>query len=445
MQLNLLLSAFCFALICPIFAQKDTSFVTVKQETGSFEPERFIDAYDYVFMTQEPTRFMMKWNAIKLLPRVEQDLITSGGSEGPQDLRIDLGGEIKLNNASSLNLSVDAAILSGTEWINDINIHIEPRWYYEQSKRIKKGKSASNLTGNYLSSDIVLNFYKFRGDYNSVVYKNPKISARWGAQRRIFQRGYIDYSIGGGVSSVTKIVINNGYIESSQSFNPIFDLKLGLGLALTKPKHSKKDRRTCDFTKCYVEENQLVKIDLFNLIQSLTNIQQAGRFTAAYERKIGWSNWSINSEIGFYARHFKATYGYLGINVYETAGFGGKVAVEPRFYYNLKKRIAKGKTGNNLSGTYFAGHLSFSNGNSFVDQDDVYDYPVKFNTRTFVLAPMWGFQYRIFGKAFIDYKFGAGLVSTNQSIYYKLGQSYNYGWSPSFGVVSELKIGILLN
>ncbi len=47
--------------ISAAFAQTDTIRITHTQETGTLEKQRFIDKYDYVFMTKEPTKWMVKW------------------------------------------------------------------------------------------------------------------------------------------------------------------------------------------------------------------------------------------------------------------------------------------------------------------------------------------------------------------------------------------------
>ena len=46
--------------ISTAFAQVDSVRITHTQEAGTLEKKRFIDRYDYVFMTKEPTKWMLK-------------------------------------------------------------------------------------------------------------------------------------------------------------------------------------------------------------------------------------------------------------------------------------------------------------------------------------------------------------------------------------------------
>ncbi len=81
--------------------------------------------------------------------------------------------------------------------------------------------------------------------------------------------------------------------------------------------------------------------------------------------------------------------------------------LEPRFYYNLKRRIAKGKSANNLSGGYIA--LAFTKG---YDSDRIPNTSLSIDNQLvgtslshsyLLIEPKWGIQKRLFRNGFMDF------------------------------------------
>lgn len=93
------------------------------------------------------------------------------------------------------------------------------------------------------------------------------------------------------------------------------------------------------------------------------------------------------------------------------------IQLAPRFYYNFKKRIRKGKTANDLSAAY----LSIRN------QWDINRYDNGW-VKNYNLSLLWGTQRRIFEHMFINYEFGYSFPSETYQLYGTF--------------ISELKIGI---
>ncbi|MCU0341906.1 MAG: hypothetical protein MUE30_18685 [Spirosomaceae bacterium] len=67
MKKLLILSTLCTAwaaplnsTFSPIWGQGGSDSLRYTQETGTLEKQRFIDRYDYVFMTKEPTKWMLR-------------------------------------------------------------------------------------------------------------------------------------------------------------------------------------------------------------------------------------------------------------------------------------------------------------------------------------------------------------------------------------------------
>jgi hypothetical protein len=115
-----------------------------------------------------------------------------------------------------------------------------------------------------------------------------------------------------------------------------------------------------------------------------------------YERKIATSSFSIN------------TSAILGFSKsIDTKGYSIQAGVEPRFYYSLKKNIAKGKSANNLSGAYFSFLFNgaFGNGeylNAWNSKDSTFQ-TLKWKTNGFTIIPKWGIQKRLFKNGFVDF------------------------------------------
>ena len=93
------------------------------------------------------------------------------------------------------------------------------------------------------------------------------------------------------------------------------------------------------------------------------------------------------------------------------------LSLEPRYYYNLKKRDAKSKRIDNNSGNFFALKINYHHPNVFISSD-------KSITGTYgdiSFAPMWGLR-RHFGKSNFNYEVGGGIV------YYRYFSKFdNYG------------------
>ncbi|MEO6758216.1 MAG: hypothetical protein ABIO24_02100, partial [Saprospiraceae bacterium] len=85
---------------------------------------------------------------------------------------------------------------------------------------------------------------------------------------------------------------------------------------------------------------------------------------------------------------------------FHTRNYGAGINVQPRWYFLQKHRIAKGKSGNNLSGI-FAGIMG---GYQYTMQVGGIQYNDRANI--FYMAPHLGIQQRLFRNGFVQYKFG---------------------------------------
>ncbi len=411
---------------------------------------RFIDEYDYVFMTREETKSLFKLNLIKI---GHEPVLLRKGEALDTELGFSIAYEFKLSPEIALNLgtfyryteryvstnfryptSQEVRDVPFVEWDqNTLKFDIEPRWYFNMKKRIDEKLSANNLSGNYLSAKFKINNRFNRVEFNSAKYRKYSLDfglgARIGFQRRVFRRFYVDMSFGVDYIFGRNPGFLEGYVEKPrnairyENFDS-FQLTTGLtfGLAWGKTSADYQPNR-CDALKCFEEEYRLWKFDLISLAQ-IANNRFAGSLNVAYEMKIGQSTWSITPEVdlSYNLRFFdsegnrssKLTYLRLGL----------------KKYYNLKRRIAKGKSGNNLSGDFWGIHTSlFGFENSFRKSGNVDDIAY------FALTPVWGFQRRMFKSGFIEFVIGPNITIWDNSI---SGTAFN-----NFGI-SRLKIGLAL-
>jgi hypothetical protein len=107
------------------------------------------------------------------------------------------------------------------------------RWYYRMSRRLREGKRANNLSGNYLMfrfSTPIYAHYQIRnptfqpdGDPNAM---RSTIGLMWGMQRRLGKWGYLDFHTG----------IARGWGDINPLFpfpnRLLFGLRMMLGLGL---------------------------------------------------------------------------------------------------------------------------------------------------------------------------------------------------------------------
>ena len=405
MKNNFLLLA-AFALALPVFSQTtDTTFISVSQETGLLEKPRFIDQYDYLFGTKQPTRFLLKLNVAPIvLPlgagALEDDFanvfVTPGDFTNIS--RAELSAEWKVAPA----LSLHAGVIVPTRGSRYFRGHyrgggwrVEPRWYYDMARRIRFGQSANNVSGNYFSAEYQT-FVQRDQEPEPVVsfhrYRFEAVSLRYGLQRRLGRFAFVDVSLGAGYQQASQESANSTSQTDQSGF---FDTRVAAGLAFGAPRTDKSKVPFCDVLRCFQEDRHLWKISLAKALQ----VNQAGPSSnpkVSYEQKIGNSSFSIETETELFLsahRDFEQSL--------QLRNYGAGLNVQPRWYFLQKQRIAKGKSGNNLAGV-FAGVLGGYrwtkqvNGVHYVDGDG----------SKFYVAPHLGMQQRLFRNGFINYKFG---------------------------------------
>jgi hypothetical protein len=338
---------------------QDTLQVTT--EKGDFTSPQYQTVYDDVFMNKKEAKWLLKLNLTPII----------------HPLQI-----LSLEHKLSKNLSVNYAlgVLKSKTLIS-----VQPRLYLKNDTQ----NAVNNLNGSYIGLNAMYALY----DLGREGKKNPNwgLVVNYGLQKRVFNNWYIDYQVGVGMD---KFNFNNNNPQTNDSHYWLHNA-FTLGLAFGGGK--KSPANTCDLFNCFEEENSLWKFDFRNIYRRIPNLGYSININPEYERKIGQSSFSVNSSMDI---------GYGNYANYSNV-YGISAALEPRYYYNLKKRIATGKSANNLSGNYFSLKISGGYGNvSFRNTSSTPDSTIvqfgKFHGTKYILEPRWGIQRRLFKNGFVD-------------------------------------------
>ena len=447
MKKQIQLSFCAFLLFHASWAQTDsTRFVA---DTARFEKQRFIDSYDYVFMTKEPTKWMLKLtfdveganNFSPIWLRFEKKITPSFSVQFGAFPTIvptyDIGQQGGYLIGDGVNVPSAALGSSlGAQLRVRLAVTGEVRWYYDLKKRIAEGKSMNNFSANYFS----VRFNDFLGNDNSRFYPASRlisydgktwqtdydfrqlknqIALRYGIQRRFLKSGLIDFGVALSRTSFAgfnqKIAFKDGdntvkpfgsrqneYTTTWTETNPpaewFLQTSLSLGVAFGDFKKTPK-RPLCDVLRCYESQTSLVKVTWPNISLGLRNQSFSGAL--AYEHKLFNSPLSVNvaAEYGGDFRQNQLG-GALSAGTFGVSSF--RSYLQTRYYFTQARRIRNHDGGNNLSGVYVAAsavfahqRIKWSNFSGFSDQ--------RFPSTRFGVGPTIGFQQKLFGSGFIDF------------------------------------------
>ena len=301
------------------FAQSDTTGTAAKTDSII----EYLTPLEYAFMMHEETKFMLRIPAVGL------------GAEVETLPYLTLLGQFYYRTGNTF--------YNSSYPILDAQI----RYYYGSKK-----KGIRNMSGNYFALGYE-NPMIFSDGYQTGFYY-----AKWGVQRRFMGYGLIDIGMNAGVYSEK---ISWPYYENARIQQGFFiqsTAQVGLGIVFGNEKMLDRER-LCPVIKCYERENFIFKINttnLFSVFHSTTAHQNEIRISPkiALEQKL--FNWpvSIGADVGLDYQWFNNN----NNDPYDWKSFSeGDLALrlQGRYYYNLKSRIRKGKSGNGLSANYLSG------------------------------------------------------------------------------------------
>lgn len=355
-------------------SQNETQINTTTNQTDRII--QYLTPLEYAFMMHEETSWLFKMSYSQL----SSDFYSFGASI-----------EKRIAPNFTLNYKFDVKVTLNHDELkyNNITNALEARWYYRMNKRIKENKGAKNMSGNYLAVGI--------DAYSSTTFHfyMATLYAKWGLQRRFLKNGLIDFGLKAGV-------VNTLISENQQFF--IFNTFTDIGFAFTKDKYKLDHEKLCPVLKCYDADNFVIKSDLVSLLHIFLDndiSQIVISPNIAIERKIGKSAFSINTELDLLFRRFHQN---INQQVYKYVDYEMSLMLEGRWYYNLKNRMLKGKTGNSLSANYIALGGSYT-----ISQVDNYDSPIsKLSYPTIHLST--GIQRLISKHLYYDFNIGVGYI-----------------------------------
>lgn len=381
LSLAVLLLAFAPA----VFAQTDLDF------GEEYEPPRVraLDRLASVFGTKDAARIALKWNALALLPPAVHT------AEGPLGWKGMYGGE------TPFSLSLEGKFLpafslvgtmSGSMYRSDQTFpnfvweqRVEPRFYYEMPRRARAGKQADNLSANYISLEYrrkTQTSLSFEGANPLLEFSQRTFTLRTGLQRRFFEWGWFDLSLGIGR---TRRGFQSFYQQQTWSERrTIFDPRLSAGLLFGdfRPKKVGKSAR-CAVFNCDEDDFSFGKFDLFGLLVPQRGGLR-GRLSVAWEMKMGRAPLSL--ELEAMAPYSVAREEFSPGQFYSDGYLGIGTGAEPRLFLGKKRQ--------NLNGFFVGwnGQIVWLTGQE----------------RQVRSTPVVGLQSRLFRNGFVSYKIGVG-------------------------------------
>ncbi len=362
-----------------ISAQADS--LNYSQEAQQDSTIAYLSPMEYAFMLHEKTNWLLKANLLIQ-------------TENRETVRFKLSFEKKIAKAFSLDAAIsyngsglDADYFHGSEF------SLESRWYYK-SRKNKQSKTA-NLSGAYFALGASYNKTKSSTDSQGIHsdYSSIPVFAKWGLQRRFLKRGYVDFGVRTGANiSLTDWAPTSFFLGTY----------VDAGLAFTRDKQELDFDKLCPVLRCHASDRFLLKTNLVDII-SLGFVRKTFigtiRPNIAAEVKLGESPFSINTNLSC-GLTFSASWDHA-----YTFAIEPKLLVEGRWYYNLKRRILNGKTGNGLSANYISiGGLYQGEYQTVVGGPYNYD----FNKEFFGARLSTGIQRAISKHLYFDVNIGVG-------------------------------------
>jgi hypothetical protein len=114
--------------------------------------------------------------------------------------------------------------------------------------------------------------------------------------------------------------------------------------------------------------------------------------------------------------------------------------VQPRYYFDLRRRIAKGTAGNNISGPYVGVHNVFSK--TWLDGKTSFSLPTEFRINTYGVGLVVGCQYRFLRRGYVDFNIGQGVSTSSGHIINSDGSrnTINGDWGKY--LIGTFKVGV---
>jgi hypothetical protein len=392
-------------------AQTDSIKVQFSEEKGTLQTNEIIDNSAYVLRLQEPISQLFKLQLGQTPNR------RSG--YGNLEFNATAAYERKLGKHFSINAGIDFWSIDEGFNTSSFSALIEPRWYFKQE--------VSNLSGMYVGMRYLQNLERaYTSSYTDEISTNQVMGINIGVQNRFLRTGLFDISLMAGIENVTNTQpvwenATGGRYDykftgnyAQQTNNQWFirsETRIGLGFSNNSQRYKAS---SCDVFRCFESQKQWLKVD-FTKMFYLSENRKDVNIGLDYEFKIGQSSWSLNQGFKLQYRAGSREYNnYNSSGIYRStsvvrSSFSIDYDISPRYYYNLNRRIAYGKSANNLSANYISPIAGFDvskkykyDGNNFVD--DGYGLSRRH------VGFLYGVQRRLIKNGFIDVNAGLARV-----------------------------------
>lgn len=329
----------------PTYSQSKTQSDTTSYPTDSII--KYLTPLEYAFMMHEETPWMIKVNLLG-----NRSMYGGPGGKVSFERRIAPNFTINLGIDYSPYL-IPAESIFGYYFFyaQGINSFLESRWYYRLGKQKKNKIFAKHMSDNYLSFGMSYTHIKYSFSLEENYYENSYVSTyvKWGMQRRFLNHGHADIGIKAGIGFFTH--------KNRSSFFHLTTFA-DIGIAFTKDKYKLDHEKLCPILRCYKADKFIFKSNLNNLL-SVSLFKYAKRIIIvphiAFEYKIGKSSFSINTELRSFIKYDHIYDQLLGDGGWsESLEIITDILIEGRWYYNLHRRMLKGKSGNGLSANYIS-------------------------------------------------------------------------------------------
>jgi hypothetical protein len=291
-------------------------------------------------------------------------------------------------------------------------LSIEPRWHFIHH--------TNTFVGHYMGLRLLRETgYRL----SETAYK---LLATFGSQQFFFSG--VDNNIVNAFDGSVAVGIS---YQKAKGFRPAFQINMLQGAVLNdvfrkyKPDNAPPTRK--EEYQAMTTQTHHLKLDLFNLVTKADERDIVGEIRIGYEQKIAKSTFSINIEGLFSPYRLKNSEILRGsIDVATTTGKRFGVTLEPRWYYDQKKRIANGKSGNNLLGNYLSFEMLYQN--QGVTKRHIDNTTSLYDIQSFTFTPLWGTQQQFSKRIFYDFKLGWGVrtVEEGKKFYFTNFQSNIY-------------------
>jgi hypothetical protein len=414
---------FLFMLFSQIFAQE----VITTEVQDSFKAPQYEVVYDDVFLSKKETKSLFKVDFLPILNALNEFV--------PGKRGLGLEYEHKIGKHFSMNSGLFAGIgLLEKNSDKPLSLIVEPRWYFRQK--------ANNLNGEYIS--LKTEFTREFAENYTGAYSNTSFNV--GLQRRVYNNWFANFHVG-----FNYFHANNEKV--TYTFNNKVSLLGDFTMGLSFGGGKKAAIQSCDVFNCFEEEKSLFKVDLRGLLIGVSEFGFNSQPIIAFEHKLNTS-WSLNHET-----RLKLFVPFEAASVsidFRNRSFSASYNIEPRFYYNMKKRIAQGKSSNNLSGNYFSLSTGYTYRRYKTDNSIKPNVNIRKDERHYIsFLPKYGIQRKIFNKGFVDISFAPFqfyYLKNNLENEYSLPSGeirktqFTTDWSFEFGVdiqpTIDIKIGL---